>query len=364
MSEYSILLKAKLDAESTKGSVQNSINSIQKSIVLNISNVKIDPTALNNIKMQISAAINGGLSGAGASSTGGTSRGGTTKTPDPLKIENQIQKWNNALSKMESLKPTVFASGEVKSATTAFTSLFDGFKAGTVPLDTMRTKLDDVRTAMSKVSGATQQTVKDGDNLFRATGKNVAKVAEWAIATTLMYGALQQISKGVQYIIDLNKAMTDTQIVTGYTKDQIQDLASDYNDLASELGATTLEVANGALEWQRQGKTIEETEKLLRASVMMGKLANMDQAASTEALTSIMNGYKLSIDEVMPTIDKLIALDNNFATSTQEIANALTKVSAVSKQSNVSLEEMAAMIAVVSSDTRIAAESIGQSFSR
>jgi phage-related minor tail protein len=360
MTEYNILFKAKIDSNSN---IQQQLNTMTKSIALTISNIKIDPTALNNIKAQISAAINGGLSGTGSSSSG-TSRGGTTKTPDPLKIDNQIQKWNNALSKMESLKPTVFASGEVRTATNAFTSLFDGFRTGTVSMDTMRTKLDDVRTAMSKVSGATQQTVKDGDNLFRATAKNVAKVAEWAVATTLMYGALKQIGEGIQYIKDLNKSMTDTQIVTGYTKDQIKGLASDYNNVATELGATTLEVSKGALEWQRQGKTIEETEKLLRASVMMAKLANMDQAASTEALTSIMNGYKLSVDEVIPTIDKLVALDNNYATSVQEISDALTKVSAVSKQSNVSLEEMAAMITVVSSDTRIAAESVGQSFSR
>jgi hypothetical protein len=48
---------------------------------------------------------------------------------------------------------------------------------------------------------------------------------------------------------------------------------------------------------------------------MMAKLANMDQAESTEVLTAIINGYKLSLEEVMPTIDSLVSLDNQFASS-------------------------------------------------
>jgi TP901 family phage tail tape measure protein len=199
-------------------------------------------------------------------------------------------------------------------------------------------------------------------NLAGTLVQNAAKVAEWAGSTALIYGTLQQIRQGMEYIVALNKQMTDIQIVTGLDDAKIDALALSYNDLAKELGATTIEVAEGSLEWQRQGKTIEETQELLRASVMMAKLANMSQAESTEALTAIINGYKLSLDEVMPTIDKLVALDNNFATSVKEISGELQKVSAVSMQSNVSLEQMAAMISVVSSDTRIAAESIGQSF--
>jgi hypothetical protein len=47
----------------------------------------------------------------------------------------------------------------------------------------------------------------------------------------------------------------------------------------------------------------------------MAKLANMDQAESTEVLTAIINGYKLSLSEVNPTISKLISLDNAYASS-------------------------------------------------
>jgi TP901 family phage tail tape measure protein len=287
---------------------------------------------------------------------------GGTSANELGKLNTTIGTLQNKLERLKISNADAFRSQPILDQYTRMQDLVGAYSRGETSLGNVNIEMGKFENNIKRSNEGIRTTTTSVDGLGTALRKAVEKIALWAVATTAIYGSLKQFQEGVQYIKDLNKSMTDTQIVTGYTKSEIASLATQYNDLAIEIGATTLEVAEGALEWQRQGKTIDETTQLLRASVMMAKLANMDQAASTEALTSIINGYKLSIDEVMPTIDRLIALDNNFATSTQEIADALTKVSAVSKQSNVSLEEMAAMITVVSSDTRIAAESIGQSF--
>jgi len=278
------------------------------------------------------------------------------------KLNTTVGTLQNKLEKLKVSNVDAFKTSGISSQYAHMQDLIGAYSRGETSLDNVNVEMGKFQNNITRTNQGIRTTTNSTDNFTTAIGKAVTKIALWGVATGLLYGSLKKIQEGVQYIKDLNKEMTDTQIVTGYTEKQISNLASQYNGLAIELGATTLEVAKGALEWQRQGKTISETQQLLRASVMMAKLANMDQADSTESLTSIMNGFKLTIDEVIPTIDKLVSLDNNFATSTQEISDALTKVSAVSKQSNISLEEMAAMITVVSSDTRIAAESIGQSF--
>jgi hypothetical protein len=211
-----------------------------------------------------------------------------------------------------------------------------------------------------KMAIANQATDNLGTSLLKAMKKTVI----WATAMTVLYGSLRKFQEGIQYITDLNTEMTNIQIVTGDTDAQVSKLAGDYNELAKKLGVTTLEVAKGNLEWARQGKSAEDSSKLLRASVMMGKLANLEQAQSTEYLTSIINGYKLSIEEVMPTIDKLVALDNAYATSVGEVAEALQKTASTSKLAGVSLDQMAAMISIVSDTMRAAPETIGQAFSR
>jgi TP901 family phage tail tape measure protein len=178
----------------------------------------------------------------------------------------------------------------------------------------------------------------------------------------LIFGTLNQLKQGIQYITDLNKEMTNIQIVTGFDTGTIGQLAIDYNDLGKELGATTIEVAKSSTEWFRQGKTIAETQELIRGSMMMSKLANMDSAQATEYLTSIINGFKLEATDVEDVLSKLVALDNAYATSVSEISSAMQRSSVSAQQAGVSLEELASMITVVSDVTRRAPESIGEAF--
>lgn len=211
---------------------------------------------------------------------------------------------------------------------------------------------------------ASLQTGRTGLDSWSEGMRNALKqTIEYATSIGLVYGALNQLKEGVQYLTELDKEMTSIQLVTGETDDEIATLSLEYNNLAKSLGATTLEVARGSLEWRRQGKTVEETSELMEGTMMMSKLANMESAQSTEYLTSILNGFKLEAKDAEDVISKLVALDNAFATSTSEIASAMQRSSVSAQQAGVSMEELASMITVVSDVSRRAPESIGESFS-
>ena len=70
----------------------------------------------------------------------------------------------------------------------------------------------------------------------------------------------------------------------------------------------------------------------------------MDTAQATEYLTSMINGFKISVEDVVPTIDKLVALDNAFATSVSEIAAAMQRTSNVAQQEGVTFDQLAGYI--------------------
>lgn len=210
---------------------------------------------------------------------------------------------------------------------------------------------------------ASLQTGRTGlDSWSEGMRNSIKQTLEYATSIGLVYGALNQLRQGVQYLTELDKEMTSIQLVTGETDDEIVKLSLGYNNLAKSLGATTLEVAKGSLEWRRQGKTVEETSELMEATMMMSKLANMESAQATEYLTSILNGFKLEAKDAEDVISKLVALDNAFATSTGEIASAMQRSSVSAQQAGVSMEELASMITVVSDVSRRAPESIGESF--
>ena len=230
-----------------------------------------------------------------------------------------------------------------------------------VATTTFNKKTGEATTQLKETAGQLNITADRTKNFSDQITNNIAKVVQWAIATAAIYGTLKQIQNGIKYIEDLNKSLTNISIVTGMTQKQTYQLGQQYNELAKQMGVTTQAIADGSLEWFRQGKTVEETGALMKQTLMLATLGNLDVAQSTEYLTSIINGFQLKAEDVASVLDKLVNLDNNYATSVGEIATAMQTSSAVANQAKVSFDQLAAMITVISSVTRISADTVGQS---
>ena len=197
--------------------------------------------------------------------------------------------------------------------------------------------------------------------IMQAAGQMLKTAATMGV----IYKIVGQIGDGMQYIADLNKQMTNIQVLQvagAQTDEEINSLASSYNALAQEMSATTLQVAEGSVEWLRQGKTIGETEELLRASLMMSKLGAVEAADATTYLTSTLNAYGMEAKDATMVVDKLVAVDNIAATSVAELAIAMQRSAVSGRQAGVTFDKLVSYIATVSSVTRRSAENIGESF--
>lgn len=177
-----------------------------------------------------------------------------------------------------------------------------------------------------------------------------------------LLGSLEQsVQKAIDTMKELDTAFTDIQMVTMGTKEETNQLAQEYNGLAKSLGATTTEVAEGAGEWLRQGKSAEETTKLLTASMTLSKVGAIESSQATELLTSSLNGYKIEAENAMSIVDKISAIDLEAATSSEELATALARTANIANDSSVSFDKLLAMIGTVSSVTRRSASTIRRS---
>jgi len=229
---------------------------------------------------------------------------------------------------------------------------------------------EEAQANLQRTSDSIKQLVDSanvGAGAFSNFASHVRNAIKQTIAYTfsigLMHNAQRFLNDGIKYAIELNRELVNIQVLQAkgaQTPEEVNALAKSFNNLAQEMGVTTLEVAKGSVEWLRQGKTITETTELLRASTMLGKLGNLSLAESTEYLTSTVNSYGLATEDVIGVVDKLIAVDNVSATSAKEMATALRYSAAAANEAGVSLEQLISYIAVVSSTTRQNAESIGQ----
>ena len=117
-------------------------------------------------------------------------------------------------------------------------------------------------------------------------------------------------------------------------------MMSGYNDMAKQLGATTTEVSSGADAWLRQGKSISETNGLIKESMVLSKVANLESADSTKYLTAMMKGYKKSAEEVGAINDALSAIDLVSATDAGGLAEATSRIAASAELAGVELNKL------------------------
>ena len=180
-----------------------------------------------------------------------------------------------------------------------------------------------------------------------------------AVAMAGIHLLQQSIREIYQDVIQLDKALVDLQIATGYTRDQTKDLISDYSEFAKQLGSTTLEVTAAADGWLRQGYSTSEANTLIQNSMMLSKLGQIGSEEATVALTSAMKGYNLSVEDSIRIVDRLVSVDMKAAVSAGDIAIAMSKTATSARLAGVDMDRLAGYIASVSEVTQDGAESVG-----
>jgi TP901 family phage tail tape measure protein len=140
------------------------------------------------------------------------------------------------------------------------------------------------------------------------------------------------------------------------TKEATEDLLKMYNQMGQDLGASTLDIAEGAVDWLRQGYSEADTAELVKDSTILSKLALIDNAEATEYLTSALKGYKLEAKDAIGVIDQLVSIDLEAATSAGDMAEALSRTANMARTTGFEMNEVLGMIATMSEVTQNSAK--------
>lgn len=173
------------------------------------------------------------------------------------------------------------------------------------------------------LKGQTTEIINSQMNLSTMITSAIERFAAWGLAMKFWTSITNGISDCINYVKDLNEAMTDIRIVTMDTQEATESLLKTYNEIGQTLGASTTDVASGAVDWLRQGYNTEDTETLVTDSTVLSRLALIDNAEATEYLTSALKGYKLEAEDAIGVIDQLVSIDLEAATSAGDMAEAI-----------------------------------------
>lgn len=220
----------------------------------------------------------------------------------------------------------------------------------------------DSAKSVDNVNQSLQNTQKSANSLGNALKKPFQIGSSAALAAKGIQLINTAAKNATDAIKDFDGAIMDLRMATNESYDTVAKMVSAYNEMGKSLGATTTEVTESADAWLRQGKTAKETNTLIKDSMMLSKIGQIDSASATEYLTSAMKGYGVEVQNVQEIVDKLCAVDLVSATDAAGLAEAMSRTAVTADMAGVSMDRLLGYLATVGETTQKSMSSIGEAF--
>ena len=193
------------------------------------------------------------------------------------------------------------------------------------------------------------------DKIFNTFGNTV----RWGITASIFQRMQNDLYRAVEYVQELDSSLNNIRIVSGQSAEQMREFSLYANQAAQNLGQTTTAFTDAALIFIQQGLDQDTSNYLADLTLRMANVTQQDTAAASEQITSIMNGYNMTLEETTNAIDVLANVAAQGASDMEELATAESRVASVASTLGVSQEQLAAQISTIISVTRQSPEVVG-----
>ena len=287
---------------------------------------------------------------------------------DQIDNVTRINNLKRTASELESKNLSKFIDKDyLSSAKTGIDSLdsknFDyaKYKQLDESLKNVKSSAGKAKYEQDQLTQANKKNLLSMDNIKESMGTAAIRTVEWAASMGVLYGTFNAVKSMVSTSTAIADQMTSIKMVTGASDSEIKSMLGTYQTLATDLSSTTSQVAASAEVWVRQGRSISDTNDLIKTSTVLSKVGFMDSATSAQLLTSSINGYGIAAKDAMSVVDKMSAIDVNAATSTEDLAVAMAQTASGAKIAGVSMDELLSYVATISDVTQASGDTIGVS---
>ena len=162
----------------------------------------------------------------------------------------------------------------------------------------------------------------------------------------LFFEGIAQVRQGIQYIRDINTALTELKKVTDETEESYAEFLQTASKTAKVVGSTVKDITTMTAEWARLGYSMQEAASLAESTAVLLNVSEFSDATeASEALISTIQAYGYAANESMDVVNVLNEVGNNFAISSDGLATALqTSASALMAAGN-DLNQSVALVA-------------------
>ena len=195
---------------------------------------------------------------------------------------------------------------EIGKFNSDFTELTYTVKNGDGTFTTFTATLNAAGTTIYATAGETEKATTVFGRFFDELKNKAKGIATYLISMTGFQEIFQQIRQGIQYVREIDSALTELKKVTDETDATYDQFLQNMSKTAAIVGSTVSELTTMAAEWARLGYSIEEAGKLAESTAILLNVSEFDNATeASEALISTMQAFSYTADESQHVVDIL-----------------------------------------------------------
>ena len=215
--------------------------------------------------------------------------------------------------------------------------------------------INSLTTAMTTLQKQTIST----NSVLSKIATTMGNTVRWGITSSLFQEIMSSISSSVRYMKDLDESLTQIQMVSQASAQNMRELAQYANKAAQGLATTTVDYTNAIKVFTQEGFSLPESKLQSELAIKLANVSEQNPATTADQITAYRNAFGLSIDEMSQSLDKLANVANNTASNVGELMTAAQRSASVASAVGASEDTFIASVATIQSVTRQSAEEIG-----
>lgn len=204
----------------------------------------------------------------------------------------------------------------------------------------------------------TQKADEFTKSLEASNARVIAFGASAAIIGSVAKGFEQLVVQAVKF----EKLLTDINVVLGTSSTNLAKFGDNLFKVARNTSQALDVAAEAALEFSRQGLSMEETLRRTNDALILTRLTGIKAADAVSGLTAAVNGFADAGLTTTSIINKLAAVDVKFAVSADDLINALARAGAVAQDAGVNFDQLVGAVTSAQQITARGGAVIGNSF--
>ncbi len=147
--------------------------------------------------------------------------------------------------------------------------------------------------------------------------------------------------------MDFDTAMTKARTIADESQLSFDQMKDGVMELSSTYALSTQDMANGLYQVLSSGVETADSLKILNEAGKLAVTGYTDTSTAVDILTSVMNGYGLSVDEASAQVDQLITTQKLGKLTVGELGSSIGGVISIAANAGVSIADLESGIAAM-----------------